>query len=147
MADTQPEAPTTWPYWSLFLLGNFGSATPASRRLNQDSLLGLAILLIAISPAVLLERTAFVKLVLILGAAIAAGWVLLAYRRYFAQLDELSLRIQHEAIAFSFMVMMLLGFTASFAVIVTDLFIHPAWFCIAEPVRGLGLVIAARKYR
>jgi len=147
MADTHSEAPSTWPYWSLFFCGHFGRATPASRRLNRDTILGLALLGVAMLATFLLESTSYGKLVLIPGAALSVGWILLAYRRYFAQLDELSLRIQHEAIAFSFAVTLLLGFTASTATVVTDLAVHPLWIAIAEPLRGIGLVLAARKYR
>jgi hypothetical protein len=43
--------------------------------------------------------------------------------------------------------MLLLGFTASAATVVTDLAVHPLWIVIAEPLRGIGLVLAARKYR
>ena len=147
MADTHSEAPSTWPYWSLFFCGHFGRATPASRRLNRDTVLGLALLGVAMLATALLESSSYGKLVLIPGAALSVGWILLAYRRYFAQLDELSLQIQHEAIAFSFAVTLLLGFTGSAATAVTDLAVHPLWIVIAEPLRGIGLVLAARKYR
>lgn len=147
MTDTHSEAPSTWPYWSLFFCGHFGRATPASRRLNRDTLLGLALLGVAMLATALLESTSYGKLVLIPGAALSVGWILLAYRRYFAQLDELSLQIQHEAIAFSFAMMLLLGVTASAATVVTDLAVHPLWIVIAEPLRGIGLILAARRYR
>ncbi len=87
------------------------------------------------------------KLFLIPGTALAVGWILFAFRRYLAQLDELSLRIQYEAIAFSFGMTLLLGVTAASASSVTHLTVHPGWIVMAEPLRGLGLVLAARKYR
>ena len=45
---TDPASKTgTWPYWTLFFCGHFGRATPASRRLNQQTMLGLVILAFA----------------------------------------------------------------------------------------------------
>jgi hypothetical protein len=148
MTETRSDAPSTWPYWSLFFCGHFGKATPASRRLNRETLLGLALLGVAIVAVALLNSVSpYGKLVFIPGVALSVGWILLAFRRYFTQLDELSLRIQYEAIAFSFAVTLLLGVTASAATIVTNLTINPLWLVIAEPLRGLGLVLAARKYQ
>ena len=81
------------------------------------------------------------------GAALGVGWILRAYRHYFAQLDELSLRIQHEAIAFAFGATLLAAVVASAAAVVTDITINPLWIVVAEPLRGVGLVLAARRYR
>lgn len=52
------------------------------------------------------------------GMAASAGWIVLAYRRYFSELDELSRRLQYEAIAFAFGTLMLLGTTAAAATVV-----------------------------
>lgn len=71
----------------------------------------------------------------------------MAYRRYFGELDELSLRIQLEAIAFAFVTLLFLGFTAGLVAAVTGLRVHPLWIVAGEPLRGLGLVLAARRYR
>jgi hypothetical protein len=87
------------------------------------------------------------KLVLIPGTAASTAWIVLAYRRYFSELDELSRRIQYEAIAFAFGALMLLGMTAAAATVVTGLTVHPLWLIVAEPLRGLGLVLAARRYQ
>lgn len=145
---TTSETPSSWPYWSLFFCGHFGKATPGSRRLNRDSFIGLG--LIAASTLATLALDSLVphgKLIFIPGMAASVAWILLAFRRYFAQLDELSLRIQYEAIAFAFAMMLLLGVTAGIAAIVTDLSVHPLWIVLADPLRGLGLVLAARKYQ
>jgi hypothetical protein len=87
------------------------------------------------------------KLMLIPGTAASAGWIALAYRRYFSELDELSWRIQHEAIAFAFGTLLVLGVTAAAATVVTNLTVHPLWLVVAEPLRGLGLVLAAKRYQ
>ena len=80
----------------LFFCGHFGRATPASRRLNQQTMSGLAIL---------------------------------------------------EAIAFAFAATLLLGFTAGVVAAATGVRVHPMWIVLAEPLRGVGLVLAARRYR
>jgi hypothetical protein len=148
VAETHSEAPISWPYWSLFFCGHFGKATPASRRLNRQSVVGLMILGGSVLATAALNAVApYGKLIFIPGVALGVGWILFAYRRYFAQLDELSLRIQHEAIVFSFAVTLLVGVTAAAVAVVTDLNIHPLWLVIAEPLRGLGLVLAARRYQ
>jgi hypothetical protein len=148
MPGTHSDAPTSWPYWSLFFCGHFGSVTPASRRLHRESLVGLMLLGTATLGTVLLGPVSpYGKLIFIPAVTLSVAWILLAYRRYFANLDELSLRIQHEAIAFSFAVTLLLGVAASAAAVVTHISVHPLWIVIAEPLRGLGLVLAARRYR
>lgn len=40
----------------------------------------------------------------------------------------------------------MLGMMAAAATVVTSLAVHPLWLVVAEPLRGLGLVIAARRY-
>jgi hypothetical protein len=139
---------SAWPYRTLLLCGHFGPATPASRRLNRDSLLAVAVVGVAVGVAILLEgRSPLSRWVFAGGVVTWALWTLLAYRRYFAELDELSLRIQHEAIAFAFAATLLLGTIAAAATVVVEVTFHPLWLLVAEPLRGLGLVVAARRYR
>ena len=57
------------------------------------------------------------------------------------------MRIQHEAIAFAFAATLLLGFTAGVVAAATGVRVHPMWIVLAEPLRGVGLVLAARRYR
>ena len=116
MTSDAPNTPSAWPYRTLLFCGHFGRATPASRRLNRESLLALALLAATVLAVVLLGgRSVAGRLVFIGGFTGAAAWILLAYRRYFSQLDELSLRIQHEAIAFAFGITLLLGALAGAA--------------------------------
>ena len=143
MTSESYETPSGWPYWSLLLCGHFGRATPAARRLNREAASGLMLLAVTTAAALLLQFSPYGRLIFVAGAAGATGWILLAFRRYFAQLDELSLRMQYEAIAFAFGLMLLLGVTISAA----DLMVHPLTIVIAEPLRGLGLVLAARRYQ
>jgi hypothetical protein len=133
---------------TLFFCGHFGRATPASRRLNRQTLAGLGILA-ATAVVVTMTDAAWPRseLLLVPGVGLSAAWILLAYRRYFAALDELSLRIQYEAVAFAFAAALFLGMLAGTVAAVTDGRIHPLWIVLAEPLRGVGLVLAARKYR
>lgn len=147
MTSEAPQTPSAWPYRTLFLCGHFGPATPASRRLNRDNLIAMSVMVVTVTAAVLLEGRALVKPIFVAGVAISAGWVLLAFRRYLSQLDELSLRIQYEGIAFAFGITLLLGVIAGASSVVTNLSVNPLWVLIAEPLRGLGLVLAARRYR
>lgn len=146
MTSEISQGSSEWSYGTLLLCGHFGRATPASRRLNRETLLALALMAMTVLGAVLLDG-AVGRVLFVTGAAVSAAWVVLAFRRYFAQLDELSLRIQHEAIAFAFAATLLLGVIAGMTSVVTDIEVHPLWIVIAEPLRGVGLVLAARRYR
>ena len=149
MTSNVSEDRSVWPYRSLLLCGHFGPATPASRRLNRETFVALGLLAVTVVAAVLVGvRSPVGKLLFAAGVAVSAAWVVLAFRRYFAQLDELSLRIQHEAIAFSFGMTLLLGAIAgAVSVTMPDFTVNPLWVMIAEPLRGIGLVLAARRYR
>ena len=137
-----------WPYWTLFFCGHFGRATPASRRLNRQTMVGLAIVAgSAVGATVVNPIWSNSELLLVPGALAGMIWIVVAYRRYFRELDELGLRIQLEAIAFAFVVLLCLGFTAGLVAAVTGLRVHPLWIVAGEPLRGLGLVLAARRYR
>jgi hypothetical protein len=148
MTAGMSETPQRWPYWTLFFCGHFGRATPASRRLNRETLLGLALLGGCAMTAALVDSVSPIgRWILVPGAALSVLWILGAFRRYFAELDELSLRIQHEAIAFAFSAMLLLGIAAATIAIVAEVDVHPLWIVVAEPLRGVGLVRAARRYQ
>ena len=148
MTDAKPESPASWPYGSLFFCGHFGPATPGSRRLSRQGYLAWTILLGSIAlTAIRPGAIPAGRYILVLGAAIASIITIRAFRNYFAELDELSLRIQYEAIAFAFsgtlMAAMVLG-----AVHVLEPFeFNPLLIMLAEPLRGVGLVLAARRYR
>jgi hypothetical protein len=148
MTSDTSQTPSAWPYRTLLLCGHFGPATPASRRLNRDTL--LAMTLLAVSVVILAfvgEQSAVARVLFAAAFGVSALWVLVAFRRYFSQLDELSLRIQYEGIAFAFGITLLLGAIAGAASVVTELTLNPLWVFIAEPLRGIGLVLAARRYR
>jgi hypothetical protein len=148
MTAGMSETPQRWPYWTLLFCGHFGRATPASRRLNRETLLGLALLGGCAMTAALVDSVSPIgRWILVPGAALSVLWILGAFRRYFAELDELSLRIQHEAIAFAFSAMLLLGIAAATIAIVAEVDVHPLWIVVAEPLRGVGLVRAARRYQ
>lgn len=147
MTSEAPQTPSAWPYRTLFLCGHFGPATPASRRLNRENLMAMIFLALGVAAAVLLDVTSFGKPIFVAVVVASAAWVLFAFRRYLSQLDELSLRIQYEGIAFAFGAILLLGVIAGAWSTVSDFSINPLAVVIAEPLRGLGLVLAARRYR
>jgi DNA-binding XRE family transcriptional regulator len=89
------KTPAPWPYWSLFFCGRFGAATPASRRLNRESLVGLRLLMASVLGCNLLDSAVpGGKRLMIPGAALLACSIVLAYHRYFAQFQaELAERL------------------------------------------------------
>jgi hypothetical protein len=148
MTTDTSQTPTPWPYRTLLLCGHFGPATPASRRLNRDTLLAMTLLAATVIVVAFLgEQSAFARVLFAAAVGVSAVWVLVAFRRYFSQLDELSLRIQYEGIAFAFGTTLLLGAIAGAASVVTEFTLNPLWVFVAEPLRGIGLVLAARRYR
>ena len=139
---------SSWPYGSLFFCGHFGRSTPGSRRLNRQGLLAIVILAVSVALTAWLPNTwQGADFVLVIGAAAATGIVIRAYQRYFAGLDELSLRIQHEAIAFAFSTAMLAAMVLGAVYALKPFDFNPLLIVLAEPLRGVGLVRAARRYR
>jgi len=136
------EGPAAWPYASMLIFGYFGADTPAGKRLARETSAALVLIVVA---AVL----GGVWSMGIPAGVAAIGW---SYARYLPQLDELSRSIQLRALAFSYGAAMTLG-AAVLAVALAwpDAAIGPAGsfvaLVLAEPLRGVALVVLARKYR
>lgn len=140
-----------WPYASLLLFGFFGTDTPAGRRLARRTSFGLVLFLVAIvglrdGGAGLVPRTVWAG-----ALPVATAGIGLAYARYLAELDELSRMIQLKALAFSYGVAMTLAFALAGLAASTRSPGHPAFYLtalvIVEGLRGLALVVLARRYR
>ena len=149
MTTANSHEDASWPYWTLLFCWHFGRTTPAAKRLGRHN--GIAVLGLAafvwISHSLAPQPGA--KALAVPAVALAIGWMALGYRNYFRELDELSRLIQYEAIAFSYGIVLVLWAAAATAAnwAVPGFTINPAWVFIAEPLRGIGLVLAARRYR
>ena len=153
MTDSIPQEPkAAWPYRTLFLWGHFGKSDPASRRLARGALLGVALFVAAaLTTAALRDRIPGAEYIVVAAVGVATYRSIRAFGTLLGELDELSRRIQYEGIAFSFASMLLLGLTVSAWAVMSSAAVHPlvlfSGVILAEPLRGIGLVRAARKYR
>ena len=152
MTEQTSETLTTWPYRSLLFSGTFGKSAPEGRRLHRRLHWAMAFFGAAVFTAGLVHRNnpslVYANLAVMLASA---GFAVRAFRIYFSELDELSRRIQYEAIAFSFVTMMFLGVTVGTWLWTNGISPDPMAIAIAaafaDVLRGIGLVRAARKYR
>lgn len=145
---TDAKIQTSWPYASLLFCGHFGGATPGSRRLNRHGYVAMAILLGSLwLTSGLPDSVPGGDWALVVGAAAASLIVVRGFQQYFAGLDELSLRIQYEAIAFAFSVTLVAAMVLGAISVVRPFELNPVFVMLAEPLRGVGLVRAARRYR
>lgn len=148
MLETKQESPR-WPYATMLLCGTMGDRTPASRRFWRSSQIGVLVFLVAVFGAPYLKGLfpdPTRQLVGALLAGAAAYVVVRAFQRYLSELDELGRRIQLEAIAFAFAVLMVVGTAVAVAGTSLGFDVNPAWVLLGEPLRAVGLVRAARKY-
>lgn len=144
-----------WPYASLFIFGFFGTGSPGGKRLAWRTSGALALVLVGMvltgapSPAVALAGAAVIP-VGVLGIAIS-------YTSYLRELDELSRLIQLEAFALSYLAGgVIVGILGGISLAFPELWgfstwggpVAPVfWIILAEPFRGLALVLRARRYR
>lgn len=143
-------AGSSWPWAKMFWLGTFGCDSASSRRYHRQafgSLLGLAGA-VAIGAAV----HKFLEIpighwVAGVGTPLVFSYIMWSYYRYVQELDELARRVQLEAVLFSFMFIIVGGIVLSSVWMFTGWTAHPMWVLLAEPVRGVGLIVAARRYR
>jgi hypothetical protein len=85
---------------------------------------------------------------LALSFAAAIGFIYWTTWRYMQDLDELHQRIMLEALAFSFCCTMTLVAGAGIFGLARNQAVDVLWaYVAAEVLRGVGLVLAARKYR
>jgi hypothetical protein len=140
-----------WPYASLLLFGIFGTDSPEGKRYLRRTTIAL---LLAGVGARTLHSPAFatrsIGATAIIGGVFAISW---AFVRYMSELDELSRRIQLEALAIAYGCVMMLAFIwfALVSVGSQATAVSPAqavgWLLMAEPLRGIALIHVAKRYR
>lgn len=148
--DESASGSVEWPYSSLLLFGFFGTDTPAGRKLARRTTAGLVLLIIA-GLALGSEREPIPRWVWVTSVPVAVAGIALAHARYLGQLDELSRLIQLKAFAFAYAVVMVLAMGLSAVVLTRPSMVHPALLLggliVVEALRGLALVVLARRYR
>jgi hypothetical protein len=142
-----------WPYGWLFWTGTFGADGQAGRALGFRTAIGL--LLVVLGPV--LGHIPALQPGRLVGALLVpagVGVIVWAYVRYLAELDELGRLIQLEALALSYGVVMTLGSVWFGLDAVGFAFARSApvgWvfgtLVLAEPLRGVALVVLARRRR
>jgi len=134
----------------MFWLGTFGCNSAAGRRYHRHAFGALAVLAVAVIVSVWLDRrfgAAVGKWVAGVGTPLVFTYIVAVFHRYIGELDELARRVQLEAVLIAFL-FVILGGIALFSVwMFTGWAANPAWVLLAEPVRGVGLIVAARRYR
>lgn len=145
-ASSEERSP--WPCRSLVLWGTFGTTTPVGRRYHNRSLAALAVFLLVHFLLGAWRDVPAVRALIALTPGAVFGFIAWELRRYLLALDELSRRIQMEAITWTY----LLGLVAAMAwaglatAYGSSWYLHPAWFLLLEPVRGFVLRSVARRY-
>ena len=145
-----PPAETTasWPYKSLLLLGTFGSNDAAGRQYTRQCWRAVTFLVIVIVllNLVNIKWPQYTWLPTSLFGAIFI-YIAFALWQYITRLDELARRLQLEAMALTYLV----GFAAFLFAGTLGLSFKwtfsPLWYVALEGVRGLVLVVLARRYR
>jgi hypothetical protein len=146
----ESEEASPWPGWPALFFGCFYSGG-GSKKWSKRSAYGVFILLAGFAgrfglkghvPEVLLDYGIAVTV----GAAV--GIMYWAMWRYMQDLDEMHQRIMLEAIAFSFFTTMTLVAFAGIADLARNTAVNVLLvYVTAEILRGIGLVLAARRYR
>ncbi len=134
----------------MFWLGTFGCDSDSARRYHRRAFGSLAWLAIAVALGGVAHRFGKIPVshwVAGLGTPVVFAYIMWSYYRYVHELDELARRIQLEAALFAFLFVIVGGITLSSIWMFTGWVANPLWVVLAEPVRGLGLVLAARRYR
>ena len=133
-----------WPYASLLVFGYFGEDSPGGKRLARETTVWLAVAVVAM---VVGAPWAYGLPVSVVGI----GW---AYARYLRGLDELSRTIQLKAFAVAYGTAMAIGAVLTALALawpevgqgVSLVAVFPV-LVLAEGVRGVALVVEARRYR
>jgi putative Mn2+ efflux pump MntP len=147
---TQEPTQVSWPSWYTLFLGCF-SCDAGSRRWSKRGFYGLAMMLLGLVgygtlrvhvPETVLDFSAPIL------AGVGMGFIYWSLWRYMQDFDELHRQIMFHAIAFSFAMTMPIVVGLGIGAMVFNTSVDIIWaFVLAEPLRGVGLVLAARKYR
>lgn len=142
--DPPPQSDGDWPYRSLLVFGYFGRDSPGGKRFAWET---TAWLVLAVVAMVARGPWAFGLPVAVVGI----GW---SYARYLGGLDELSRTIQLKAFAVAYGAAMTIGAVLAALALaspdggggVSPIAVFPL-LVLAEIVRGIALVVQARRYR
>ena len=143
--ERELDHPAEWPYRTLILTGTFGWKDPAGKRLHRQAILHTGLLVLAMI-ALLVCNARWPALAWLPSSVVVTVFLLGAFRlwQYIANLDELSRRIQLEALAMTYLV----GFGIFFALgMLSSIRINPVCYVFLEFVRGPVLALRARSYR
>jgi hypothetical protein len=134
----------------LLLFGFFGTDTPAGKRLARRTTAGLVLFLIS-GVALGGEGDLIPKWIWVACVPLSVAGIAVAYGIYLRQLDELSRLIQLKAFAFAYGAIMTVALGLSAVVLTRPSLAHPALLLgglvVIEGLRGLALVVLARRYR
>jgi hypothetical protein len=139
-----------WPFSSMLLIGTFGhSHTPASRRYHLEAAIAVAILLVGALIANALAPALGIRPMLFRGILASTVFVFLgaALWRYVGSLDELSRRLQLEAMAISYICAIALFVVCDTVAGAGGWTVRPVYFVALELLRGASLALLARNYR
>jgi hypothetical protein len=141
---------SAWPTLTMMLLGCFGRDA-GSTKWPKRSFYALAVMLIGMVGSSALKGYVpelALSFFVTLNSGLAMGIIYWTTWRYMQDLDELHRRVMFEAIAFSFVVTMTLAMTLGVLELAFRTNISIVWaFVMGEILRGVGLVLASRKYR
>jgi hypothetical protein len=141
---------TQVPGWGALFFGCFGADAGSKRWARRGAwavifpALGLAARYVfgGILPEAALDSTVAVSFAAAIGFIYWTNW------RFMQDLDEMHQRIMFEALAFSFFGTMAIVVGAGIFGLARGVAIDVLWIYIAaEVLRGVGTVLAARKYR
>lgn len=134
----------------MFWLGTFGCDSASSRRYHRQAFGSLAVLAIAVALGGAAHKFLNIPVshwVAGVGTPLVFSYIMWSYYRYVHELDELARRVQLEAVLLAFIFVIVGGIVLSSVWIFTGWAANPMWVLLAEPVRGAGLLVAARRYR
>ena len=139
-----------WPTLTMMFLGCFGKDA-GSMKWHKRGYYAAAVVFLGLFASSALKGylpEAVLAVFVTVCAGSGMGVLYWTMWRYMQDLDELHRRVMFEAIAFSFVVTMTLAVTLGVLELVIPTNIGIIWaFVMSEPLRGVGLVLASRKYR
>lgn len=138
-----------WPWASILLIGTFGSADPASRRYHWRCGIALGIWILGLlSLTALATRLGNPWAPAILTAGVF-GYIGFELWRLVGGLDELSRKLQLEAMAIAYLIGLPIFVSAPFVAAATGWSwqLPAAAYIGLDVIRGAVLAMRARKYR
>ena len=147
---SSPPDRAEWPFSSMLLIGTFGrSHGPAGRRYHIEAAVAVAVLLAAllvdnaVAPALAMRPMVFRGIV----ASTVFVFLGFALWRYVNSLDELSRRLQLEAMAITYICGIALFVVCDTLAVGNGWTVRPVYFVAFELMRGAALAVLARNYR